>query len=135
MVESTTTDASVKKQIEYYMSDANLARDRFFREQIETDKEGWVAIAHFLNCNKVKTMGINAERIATNCADSTEVEVSEDKTKIRRTGNKALPEKSTERKRDAKAADKAGNAEKAPEVDQVDADGKIILVEKDFDNP
>ena len=35
MVEATgPTDAAVKKQIEYYMSDANLARDRFFREQI-----------------------------------------------------------------------------------------------------
>jgi len=136
MVESATTDASFKKQIEYYLSDANLTRDRFFREQIETDKEGWVAIAHFLNCNKVKTMAIDATRIAANCADSAELEVSEDKTKIRRKDNKALPEKSTERKRDAKAADKAGGAAAhAPEEDQFDADGKIVLVEKDFDNP
>ena len=48
------TSATIKKQIEYYLSDGNLARDKFFREQIQTDKEGWVAIAHFLNCNKVK---------------------------------------------------------------------------------
>lgn len=32
MVESAVTDASVKQQIEYYLSDGNLARDRFFRE-------------------------------------------------------------------------------------------------------
>lgn len=136
MVESTITDASIKKQIEYYLSDANLTRDRFFREQIETDKEGWVAIAHFLNCNKVKQMGVKADRIADSCGDSAEVEVSDDKTKIRRKGNKALPEKSTERKRDAKANEKAnGAAAKAPEEDQFDADGKVILTEKDFDNP
>ena len=59
-----------------------------------------------MNCNKVKTMKIDAARIAAACSDSSEVEVSSDKTKIRRAGNKALPEKSTERKRDAKAAEK-----------------------------
>ena len=75
MVE-THTDASIKKQIEYYMSDVNLARDRFFREQIEADKEGWVLISHFLNCNKVKSMSISPAQIADACADSTDVDVS-----------------------------------------------------------
>ena len=59
-VEATST-ATIKKQIEYYLSDANLTRDRFFREQIQTDKEGWVDIAHFLNCNKVKSLSISSE--------------------------------------------------------------------------
>jgi len=64
MVEASATaptDANIKKQIEYYMSDANLSRDRFFREQIQIDKEGWIDIAHFLNCNKVKSMSISSE--------------------------------------------------------------------------
>lgn len=65
--------AAIKKQIEYYMSDTNLSRDKFFREQIQTDKEGWVSIAHFLNCNKVKQMGISSEQIAESCVDSTEL--------------------------------------------------------------
>ena len=73
---SAPTDAAIKKQIEYYLSDNNLSRDRFFREQIETDKAGWVDIAHFLNCNKVKNMGISSERIADSCAESTAVEVN-----------------------------------------------------------
>ncbi len=107
MVETTgASDAVIKKQIEYYLSDTNLARDRFFREQIETDKEGWVAITHFLNCNKVKALQVSSEKIAEACGDSTEVDVSEDKTKIRRTANKELPALNTERKRDAKAAGK-----------------------------
>ena len=37
MVESAS-DAAIKKQIEYYLSDNNLTRDKFFREQISTDK-------------------------------------------------------------------------------------------------
>ena len=141
MVEATgPTDAAVKKQIEYYMSDANLARDRFFREQIQTDTEGWVEVAHFLNCNKVKQMGISSEQIAAACKDSELVDVDESGKKIRRKGNATLPPLNTDRKRDAKAAGKAGGAgaqgaAAVPEEDQIGPDGRIILVEKDFDNP
>ena len=139
MVEARPDDAAVKKQIEYYLSDTNLSRDKFFREQIETDKQGWVDIAHFLNCNKIKNMKTSSAQIADACADSSEVDVNPDKTKIRRKGNKTLPERNTERRRDLKAAGKAGGesaaAAQQQQEDQFDADGKIILVEKDFDNP
>lgn len=114
MVEANqASSADIKKQIEYYLSDTNLTRDRFFREQIQTDKEGWVDIAHFLNCNKVKSMKISSEQIADACADSTDVDVNPEKSKIRRKDNKALPELNTDRKRDAKAAGKAGAAGQA----------------------
>ena len=56
-----------------------------------TNKEGWVNIAHFLNCNKVKALKVGAEEIAEACADSTEIDVSEDKLTIRRKDNLALP--------------------------------------------
>ena len=130
---------SIRKQIEYYLSDINLSRDKFFRDQIITDKEGWVSIAHFLNCNKVKQMKISQEEIAKACKGSGELDVHDGETKIRRKDNKALPEV-VERKRDAKAADKKDQAmsKQASAVqveDEVDADGRIILVEKDFDNP
>jgi hypothetical protein len=32
MVESTVDAAKIRQQIEYYMSEANLVRDKFFRE-------------------------------------------------------------------------------------------------------
>lgn len=100
MVESVKADCTkIRQQIEYYLSDANLVRDKFFREQILTDKEGFVAISHFLNCNKVKEMKISAAEIAEAVTDSSEVDLSEDKTKVRRAGNKALPEK-VDRRRD-----------------------------------
>ena len=65
------------------------------------------------------------------------VEVSEDKKMIRRKGNPELPPLNTDRKRDAKAAGKQGGgaAAEAQQEDEVGPDGKIILVEKDFDNP
>jgi len=62
-----------------------------------------VNIAHFLNCNKVKTLKVSGEDIAEACQDSEEVDVSADKLKIRRKENKALPPESEMRKRDSKA--------------------------------
>ena len=123
--------SAIKTQIEYYLSDANLAKDKFFREQIQTDKEGFVAISHFLNCNNVKEKKWTADDIAAACNDSQQVEVKG--LKIRRAGNKALPEKVTltEKKRDQKAADK----KEEEQEDEWDEEGKAILVEKDFDNP
>ena len=49
-----------------------------------------------------------------------------------------MPELNTDRKRDAKAAGKAGGAAAnaaEPEEDQFGPDGRIILVEKDFADP
>lgn len=85
-------------------------------------------------------MGISSEQIAAACKDSELVDVDESSKKIRRKGNATLPPLNTDRKRDAKAAGKAGGAgaqgaAAVPEEDQVGPDGRIILVEKDFDNP
>ena len=83
-------------------------------------------------------MGVSSEQIADACVDSELVDVNEQKTKIRRTGNPALPELNTDRKRDAKAQNKSGGgaqAAAAAEEDIVGPDGRIILTEKDFDNP
>lgn len=64
------------------------------------------------------------------------MEIHEDKTKVRRAGNKALPEAEAARKRDQKATDKSAAAvAKATGEDEYGDDGKVILEEKDFDNP
>lgn len=53
---------------------------------------------------------------------------------MRRAGNPALPE-FLEKKRDAKAADKQQEKQAKTQEDIFDEDGKVILTEKDFDNP
>ena len=103
MVESTST--KLREQIEYYLSDLNLSRDKFFRDQIQADKNGWVLITHFLNCNKIKSQKTTAAEIVAAVADSTKVELDKNKLSVRRTGNPALPEL-LEKKRDATATDK-----------------------------
>ena len=52
------TDAEIKKQVEYYMSDLNLSKDDFFRTQIKSNKDGYLNFECILKCNKVKKMGV-----------------------------------------------------------------------------
>jgi len=92
-----------------------------------------VNIAHFLNCNKVKALKVTAGEIADANVDSEVLEISKDKLKVRRVGNPELPE--MEKKRDAKAGQKAGGAAKDQGVDEYDENGKVIMVEKDFSDP
>lgn len=126
--------AKIKTQIEYYLSDKNLTKDKFFREQIQTSKDGYIAISHFLNCNNVKANQWTGADIKAACGDSTELEIKGDT--IRRVGNKPLPEKSAptgDRKRDQKGNEKKESND--VQEDEYDEDGKVILTEKDFDNP
>lgn len=87
-----------------------------------------------MNCNKVKQLKVSAEDIAAAVGTSEKLEVSEDKNSVRRKGNEALPELTAAKKRDAKAAEKNGEKKEQLE-DEYDADGKVILEERDFDNP
>jgi hypothetical protein len=66
---------------------------------------------------------------------STEVEVSTDKLKVRRTGNKALPDKMEQRKRDNKADDKSSKKKDEGVDDYDEVTGKVILTERDFSDP
>lgn len=80
--------SDLKTQVEYYLSDNNLKKDRFFHTKISTAKEGWIPISLILNCNKVKSLGATANSIAEAVESSDKVEVSMDKKQIRRTDNK-----------------------------------------------
>lgn len=85
-------------------------------------------------------MKITEKQIADSVKDSEQVEVSADGKKVRRKGQKALPQLAKrggddQRKRDAKAANK--EEEKGGEVGVVEYDerGHAILVNADFENP
>ena len=139
------SNADIKKQVEYYLGDANLAVDDFFRDIISQNKDGFLDLGVILKCNKVKKLGVNsAKQIVEACKDSTNVEVSKDGTKIRRCKNAPLPEKTGSlKKRDAKQeekkaasnADAAGEAkEEVIEAVQRDDQGRIIFCQQDFEN-
>jgi hypothetical protein len=93
-MEGKNQDADIKKQIEYYMGDKNLEKDDFFRDKITAGKSGYIDLKMFLNCNKIKKMGIDVRTIVEACTGSDQVEISKDKKMIRRKDNKELPAKS-----------------------------------------
>jgi len=143
MTDSLT--AEIQKQVEYYLGDLNLQKDDFFRDLIESSKDGYVDIAYILKCNKIKKLGVNkAAQVVTACKASKDVEFSADGNKVRRTENKALPEKTeSKKKRDAKADDKKAakdaNGKAAQDEDYVpverDDHGRVIFCLQDFENP
>ena len=88
------TSKEIQTQVEYYLGDINLAKDDFFREQIEQGKDGYIDLALVLKCNKIKKLGVSkAAQIVKACTSSDSVEFSKDGLKLRRKDNKALPDK------------------------------------------
>jgi hypothetical protein len=57
-----SNQAEIQKQVEYYLGDANLSKDEFFRDLISNDKEGYLPFSALLKCNKIKKMGITSEK-------------------------------------------------------------------------
>ena len=82
----------IKRQIEYYLSDLNLETDEFFQKIISNEKEGYLDLEYIMQCNKVKKAGWDKNVIIESIKDSELVELNPEKTKIRRKGNKPLPE-------------------------------------------
>ena len=85
--------AKVKAQIEFYFSDSNLPRDKFLRETVEADPDGYVDIALLVTFSRLRALLAafggphNEETIAdvTKLLEtSEELMVSEDKKRIRR---------------------------------------------------
>ena len=88
---------AIKKQVEFYFSDANYRKDTFLRCAAENDAEGFVPISTLLTFNKLKSLTQNESDVAAALKDSTEVVVSEDGSRIRR--KDALPENDTSKTR------------------------------------
>lgn len=132
----------ILKQVEFYLSDANLARDKFFNDKFrEAGAAGWIDLQNILNCNKVKAMPEvkSAADIIAAVATSTEVEVNESGTKIRRKGDKPVPTLSAaSKKRDFKAGDKEEQKDEKRDADglpALDERGNPLLSNNDFENP
>uniref|UniRef100_G3RM55 Uncharacterized protein n=1 Tax=Gorilla gorilla gorilla TaxID=9595 RepID=G3RM55_GORGO len=86
-------EAKICHQIECYFGDFNLPRDRFLREQIKLD-EGWVSLEIMIKFNRLNhlTTDFNVIVEALSKSKAELMKISEDKTKIRRSSSKPLPE-------------------------------------------
>ncbi|XP_032759347.1 lupus La protein isoform X1 [Rattus rattus] len=96
-------EAKICHQIEYYFGDFNLPRDKFLKEQIKLD-EGWVPLETMIKFNRLNrlTTDFNVIVQALSKSKAKLMEVSADKTKIRRSPSRPLPEVTDEYKNDVK---------------------------------
>lgn len=53
----------LREQLEFYFSDANLEKDKAFREEIEKNGDRYVPVTFILNCNRIKQMEATADDI------------------------------------------------------------------------
>ncbi|KAJ8416838.1 hypothetical protein AAFF_G00327160 [Aldrovandia affinis] len=97
--EFTPLEKKVVDQIEYYFGDHNLPRDKFLKEQLQLD-DGWVTLETMIKFNRLKCLTTDFNIIIDSLKKSKTglLEISEDKTKIRRSLDKPLPEVNDEYK-------------------------------------
>ncbi|XP_034429094.1 lupus La protein [Hippoglossus hippoglossus] len=97
--EMSSIELKVARQVEYYFGDHNLPRDKFLKEQLQQD-EGWVPLETMLKFNRLKTLTTDSSVIVAALEKSKTglLEINEDKTKIRRSTDKPLPELNDEYK-------------------------------------
>lgn len=97
-------EGKIISQIEYYFGDINLPRDKFMQEKIKED-EGWVSLDTLLTFKRLANLSKDPETIvaAVEKSENKLVEISEDRKKLRRNPEKALPEFNEERKKELAA--------------------------------
>ncbi|XP_055371436.1 la protein homolog [Condylostylus longicornis] len=95
-------EADIIRQIEYYFGDANLQRDKFLLEQISKTEEGWVPFSVLLTFKRLASLSTDVEEIVNAIMKSDEglLEVSDDKTKVRRHPERPIPEYNEERRKE-----------------------------------
>lgn len=94
-------EADIIRQIEYYFGDANLVRDKFLQEQITKD-DGWVPFDVLFTFKRLAALSTDVDVVCNALQKSEEglIEVSEDKTKIRRHPEHPVPELNEERRKE-----------------------------------
>lgn len=73
---------NILKQMEFYFSDANLTKDRFLGDLVKSDP--YVPLEVFLKFNKIRSMTHDVNDIAKAMKNSSILELSEDKWKVKR---------------------------------------------------
>jgi hypothetical protein len=73
------SNPNLVRQIEYYLSEENLQNDEFFYKEVASNpylhslfREHFVKIASFLNCNKVKKLGVTTVKQIIDAVENTE---------------------------------------------------------------
>ncbi|EDW25454.1 GL26419 [Drosophila persimilis] len=95
-------ERAIIRQVEYYFGDANLNRDKFLREQIAKNEDGWVPLSVLITFKRLATLSTDFDEIiaALNKSDEGLVQISEDKQSLRRHPERPIPEHNEERRKE-----------------------------------
>ncbi|XP_065094031.1 la-related protein 7 [Ochlerotatus camptorhynchus] len=74
---------AIRSQMEFYFSNANLTKDRYLGQRIKSDP--FIPLEEFLKFNRIKQLTDNIEDIATALKNSELLQLSDDRSKVRRT--------------------------------------------------
>lgn len=84
----------IRRQIEHYLSDANLRKDSFFHQKIAESSDGWISIHHLMACPIMQARQATYDEIIASLSSSMLVEVGTPSTgepSVRRRGFAPLP--------------------------------------------
>lgn len=123
----------LKKQLEYYLSDSNLSRDQFFYSKIQETDDGFITLDNFQKCNNVKKLNATTANLIDAIKDSSELELNEAQTAVRRVGNKELPEFKAQKKLKTSSGEgrthhAKEDEEQAHEADDGDSDIMVPVI-------
>ena len=98
----TKQERAIIRQVEYYFGDANLNRDKFLREQIGKNEDGWVPLSVLVTFKRLASLSTDLSEIVAALNESEEgiVEISEDKLSLRRHPERPIPEHNEERRKE-----------------------------------
>ena len=77
----------IREQVHFYFSERNLRKDKFLQKSM--DEEGWVPLRLISSFNKMRALTSDPSVVQNACLVSTEVELNEDLSSIRRKGWKS----------------------------------------------
>ncbi|VDK47389.1 unnamed protein product [Taenia asiatica] len=74
----------ILRQIEFYFSDANILKDQFLLKSVKANKDGWVRLSTIAGFRRVQALTKDEDVVRRALKTSTQIELSEDGTHIRR---------------------------------------------------
>lgn len=99
--EVSELESSIIRQLEYYFGDSNLNRDKFLQGEIAKD-EGWVPVKTLLTFKRLQALSED-EKVIVDAIDKSDeglIQVSEDRSKLRRHPERPLPEQNEEHRKE-----------------------------------
>lgn len=74
----------IQQQVEFYLGDANLPKDKFLQEKVKQHPEGYVSLELIASFNKMKTITTDLALVVQAVEHSTVLQLSEDRKWVKR---------------------------------------------------